>query len=208
MYLIMRGRDLARGLLDADYLGRFMHKLLTLAFAVVLGAAPATAAPSEIRVYESHDDSSITEGNTVITADPDQAYLATADYARWSAMFPDIRDVRITQQRGVDARVTFVHAAGNRDNLHFHNQPAARMVWFEDTGGRAEVWAEIIFLPGTTPGTTYLRARLYADVHGVASLFVSDGKLRGLRQERVRDYLVKLRAYFARNAQSVAGPNA
>jgi len=28
------------------------------------------------------------------------------------------------------------------------------MVWFEDTGGRAEVWAEIVFIPGDGPGTT------------------------------------------------------
>jgi hypothetical protein len=183
-----------------------MHKLITLAVAVVLGGSPAAAGPSEIHVYESHDDSSITEGDTVIAADADEAYRATADYARWSSMFPDIRDVMITQQRGSDARVTFVHTGGNRDNLHFRNQPAARMVWFEDTGGRAEVWAEIVFLPAATPGMTVLHARLYADVHGVASLFVSDGKLRGLRQERVRDYLVKLRAYFARSSRVSIGP--
>jgi hypothetical protein len=185
-----------------------MHKLITLVLAVVLAGSSAAATPSEIRVYESHDDSSITEGDTVIAADADEAYRATADYARWSSMFPDIRGVRITQQRGVDARVTFIHTDGNRDNLHFRNQPAARMVWFEDTGGRAEVWAEIVFVPGTSPGTTLLHARLYADVHGVASLFVSDGTLRTLRQQRVRDYLLELRAYFARGSREPAGPNA
>jgi len=177
-----------------------MHKLITVALAIVLGGSSAIAAP-EIRVYESRDDSSITEGDTVVAADADDAYRAASDYARWSAMFPDIRDVRITELRGSDARVTFVHTDGNRDNLHFRNQPAARMVWFEDTGGRAEVWAEIVFVPGPVAGTAVLHTRLYADVHGLASLFVSDGKLRNLRQQRVRDYLRELRAYFARGSR-------
>jgi hypothetical protein len=185
-----------------------MHKLITFALAAVVASRSAGATPPEIRVYESHDDGAITEGDTVIATDPDTAYRATTDYARWSSMFPDIRDVRITQQRGSDARVTFVHTDGNLDNLHFRNQPAARMVWFEDTGGRAEVWAEIIFVPGASPGTAVLHTRLYADVHGLASLFVSDGKLRSMRQQRVRDYLVELRAYFARARRSSAPPDA
>ena len=181
-----------------------MHKLITVALGVVLGARAAAASPAGIRIYESADDSSITEGDTVIAADADEAYRATTDYAQWSSMFTDIRGVKITQQRGTDARVTFVHTDGNLDNLHFRNQPAARMVWFEDTGGRAEVWAEIVFVPGTSPGTTVLHTRLYADVHGIASLFVSDGKLRHLRQQRVRDYLRELRAFFARGPRGPA----
>ena len=171
-----------------------------IALALVLGCSPATAFPAEVHVYESHDDSSITEGDTTLEADPDAAYGAAADYGRWATMFPDIHDVKITQRRGGEAWVTFIHADGNRDNVHFHNQPAARMVWFEDTGGRAEVWAEIVFIPGDRPGTTRLHTRLFADVHGFASLFVSDGKIRGMRQRRVRDYLVDLRAYFARSS--------
>jgi len=112
--------------------------------------------------------------------------------------------VLVTQRQGVDARVTLVHAAGNRDNVHFRNRPAARTVWFEDTGGRAEVWAEITFAPGTRPGTSVVRSRIYADVHGVASLFVSDSKLRHLRQERIRNDLTQLRAYFDRELITAA----
>jgi hypothetical protein len=176
-----------------------MHRYLTtLTLALTLGCGSAAAEAPELRVYESEAGGYITEGETMLAVDPDIAYGAASDYPRWSVMFPDIHGVRVTQQRGVDARVTFVHADGNRDNLHFHNQPAARMVWFEDTGGRAEVWAEIVFIPGDRPGTTRMHTRLFADVHGVASLVVSDRKLRGLRQQRVRDTLLQLRAYFAR----------
>ena len=173
-----------------------MRKLLALA--LVFGATTASAAPSDVRVYESQEDEAITQGETTLLVDPDAAYAAATDYKRWAEMFPDIKQVYVTRLIGTDARVTFVHADGNRDNLHFHNQPGARMVWFEDTGGRAEVWAEIVFIPGDTPGTTRVRSRLYVDVHGLASLVVSDGKLRGIRQKRVRDDLSNLRSYFER----------
>jgi carbon monoxide dehydrogenase subunit G len=176
-----------------------------IALALVLGCRSVEAGPPEIRVFESQDDSSVTQGETTVTVDPNAAYEAVTDYARWSTIFPDIHHVIVTSRQGEDARVTLVHLNGDRDNVHFHNQPAARLVWFEDTGGRAEVWAEIVFLPGDQHGTTRVRSRLYADVHGLASLFVSDAKLRGMRQQRIRDDLTRLRLYFARELQAASG---
>lgn len=152
----------------------------------------------DVRVFQNPDESAITEGETTLAADPDAAYRAVTDYARWPTMFPDIQRVVITSQVNGHDRVTFIHADGNRDNVHFHNQPAARLVWFEDTGGRAEVWVEILFRAGNRPGTTHVHSRLYADVHGWASLFVSDSKVRAMREQRVRDDLSHLRSYFAR----------
>ncbi len=133
-----------------------------IALAVLLGCGRATlATPPDVRVWESRDSSHITEGETILDVDPDTAYAAAIDYPRWSSMFPDIVQVDVTKQQGVDARVTLVHRAGNRDNVHFHNQPQARMVWFEDTGGRAEVWVEIVFAPGDRFGTTRVHSRLF-----------------------------------------------
>jgi carbon monoxide dehydrogenase subunit G len=159
-------------------------------------AMASGASATDIPIRESRDDSAITEGETILQVDPDTAYRAVTDYPRWRSIFPGIREVLVTEQRGVQARVTLVHAEGNRDNLHFHNAPAARMVWFEDTGGRATVWAEIIFLPGQVPGTTRVHSRLYVDVRGIASLVVSDRKLRSIREQRIRSDLTHLRAYF------------
>jgi hypothetical protein len=180
---------------------RISHIVTALAWMVACTSAttPLAASPSDVRVYPSPGEGAITEGETFLGADPDTVYRAVTDYPRWTAMFPDIRQVIITSQAGGHDRVTFVHADGNRDNVHFHNLPAARMVWFEDTGGRAEVWVEIMFLPGNRPGTTRVHSRLYADVHGWASLFVTDGKLRSLREQRVREDLTHLRAYFGRD---------
>ena len=170
----------------------------TLLLALVLGSTgTALAAPADIRVHESADDDNITEGDTIIATDPQMAYQAAIDYPRWAAIFPDVRQVNVTREQGVDARVTFIYADDHRDNVHFHNVPAARKVWFEDTGGRAEVWADIVFTPGPTQGTTRVHSRVFADVHGFTGLFVSDNKLQRLRTERVRSDLTHLRAYFA-----------
>jgi hypothetical protein len=150
-----------------------------------------------VLVYESKEDHSITEGETVIKADPDVAYETAINYMKWPAIFPDIKKVIITRHKGDDARVTFVHADGNKDNVHFHNTPMARMVWFEDTGGTAEVWAEIVFVPGDKAGTTRVHSRVYANVHGVTGLFVSAEKVKNLRAQRVRSNLQDLRSYFS-----------
>jgi hypothetical protein len=169
---------------------------------VLLASATSVAAAPDVRIYQSSDDDAVTEGDTTLAADPDVAYRLVTDYGRWSAIFADIRGVNVTSQNGADARVTFIHPDGNRDNLHFRNRPAARMVWFEDTGGRAEVWAEIVFLPGERPGVTRVHSRIYADVHGFVSLFVSDHKIRSLREQKIRDELTQLRAFFARDLEA------
>jgi hypothetical protein len=186
---------------------RISHIVTALAWMVACtsATAPLAAAPSEVHVFPSAKDSAITEGDTIVAADPDVAYRTVIDYPRWTTIFPDIRQVIITSQAGGHDRVTFVHPDGNRDNVHFHNVASARMVWFEDTGGRAEVWVEIMFLPGDRPGTTRVHSRLFADVHGWASLFVSDSKVRSMREQRVRDDLTHLRAFFARDV-AARGP--
>lgn len=185
-------------------------QIIALAFVVACTTAvvPVAKASPDVRVFQCASDSAITEGETVLAAEPDLVYRAVTDYPRWAVMFPDIRRVVVTSQVDGDDRVTFIHADGNRDNVHFHNRPAARVVWFEDTGGRAQVWAEISFLPGDRPGTTRVHSRLYADVHGWASLFVSDDKIRSMREQRVRDDLSHLRSYFAREVAAPASGGA
>ena len=174
-----------------------------LAILPVLGcSAPVAAAPPGVKVYRSPSDDKVTEGETIISGDPSDVYATVLDYNRWTEIFPDVAKVEITQKNGVDARVTLIGPDGHRDNLHFHNQPAARMVWFEDTGngGHAEVWAAIMFVPGAEANTTRVHTRLYADVKGVASLVVSDGTVRQQREQKVAKDLVHIRGYFQRTA--------
>lgn len=171
--------------------------------AIILGslavAAPAASAAPGVQVYTSANDSDTTEGDAVVDGDPAQIYAVVLDYARWTEVFPNVAKVVVTAKHGVDARVTLVKPDGNRDNLVFHNQPQARMVYFEDTGNsHATVWGEIVFAPGDVPNTTRVHTRLHADVHGIASLVVSGSDVRRMREQRVERDLMHVRAYFHR----------
>ncbi len=167
-------------------------------------AAPVADSPSGMSVYQSAEDHAVTEGDLVIDGDPGELYNHVLDYSRWTDIFPDVAKVVVTQKEGVDARVTLIAPDGHRDNLHFHNQPAARMVWFEDTGGRATVWAEIMFVPGPSSGTTRIHTRLFAQVNGLVSLVVPDGNVRKMRETRIQRQLVHMREYFA-HRKAMAG---
>ena len=171
-------------------------RLLVLATLTV--AATGYAQPG-IRVYQSPNDRSITEGETTIDGDPGDVYATVLDYAKWTEIFPDVLKVEITDKRGVDAHVTLIGPNDHHDNLHFHNQPQARMIYFEDTGNsHAEVWAEIMFIPGEKSGTTRVHVRLFADVHGIASVVVSSSDVKRQREARVDAQLAGLRNYFRR----------
>jgi len=173
-----------------------------VATALVAGGPSAHAAPG-VRIYQSSADRSITEGETVIEGDPADVYAEVLDFSRWTVIFPDVLQVVITEQKGNDARVTLIGPNDHHDNLHFKNQPQARMIFFEDTGGHADVWAEIMFLPADQPHTTRVHTRLYADVHGVASLVVSGGDVRRMRELKIERDLVHIREYFKRRASVV-----
>ncbi len=175
---------------------------LAVVLACMLASAAAQAAPG-VRVYPSAHDSHPTEGETIVDGDPASIYAVVLDYPRWTEVFPDVAKVIVTAKRGVDAKVTLVKPDGNRDNLVFHNQPQARMVYFEDTGNsHATVWGEIVIAPGETPGTSRVHTRLHADVHGIATLVGHDDDVRRMREQRVERNLAHVRAYFQRRVSS------
>lgn len=137
---------------------------------------------------------SVTEGDVIVAAEPDAAFHAVTDYNRWPQIFKNVRRAVI----GENARVTFVHDDGSTDVLQFKNRDDQHLVWFKQIGGDADVWGETTFSPGPEPGTTHVHTRFYADVSGVSSWFVSDSKVRHLREKQVRDDLSQLAAYFSK----------
>lgn len=165
--------------------------LLTLAIARV-----AYAGPSEVSVFESRDRAATTEGEAILTTDPDTAYRVATDYASWSQIFPDVRAAVVNERTREAIDVTFVHRDGTTDHLRFRNRPAARTIAFQQLGGDADVSAEIVFTAGEVAGTTRVHSCLHADVRGLASAFVSRSDLRERRQRHLRDDLAQLQAYF------------
>jgi hypothetical protein len=173
-----------------------------LVFGVVAAVAMTAKAAPGIEVWQAPNPA-ITEGETILEGDPAAAYATCLDYTKWVEIFPDVQKVIVSDHKGVDAHVTLVAPSGHRDNLHVHNQPAARMIYFEDTGngGHAEVWAEIVFAPGEAEHTTKLHIRLFADVKGLASLVVNDKDVRTQREQKIERQLSHVRGYFARMAR-------
>ncbi len=173
-----------------------------IAAAVTLTAAIASACsgsavnpPAGVDVYES-TAAHISEGDATIAAPPATVYAEVADFNRWPSIFTDVATTVITKLDGDDARVTFIKLDGNRDNLHFHNRPGEQTIWFEDTGGSAVVWAEIVLAPGPATGTTHAHARIFAELHGLTSLVVAGSKVRQMRQQRLADTLHDLQVHF------------
>jgi hypothetical protein len=163
---------------------------------IVIVCALVATAHANVNVFERGQH--VTEGDAIIATDPETAYRAVTDYQRWLAMFRNVRSATLLHQNGNEAKVRFVHDDGSHDVLHFKNQPQTHTMWFEQLGGDADVNAEIAFYPGVDPGTCRVHTRFYADVRGMASWFVSDAKVKKLRQQQVRDDLIQLQAYFAR----------
>src|SRR5262245_58478776 len=62
-----------------------ISQTLALVFVVACtsAVAPRAQASPDVRVFQSPDEPAITEGETVLATDPDTAYRALIDYARW-----------------------------------------------------------------------------------------------------------------------------
>ncbi len=173
---------------------------LLLAASIAAGAIAACGAPSRpiplaagVRLWEAEDHTS--EGEVVIAGEPADVYAALGSYPRWAEIFSDVARVEDQGADGDEEKVRLVTTAGQNNNLRFHNDPAHRVVRFRDTGGSADVWAEIGFELGPRPGTTRVHARLHADVHGVLSIFVSDGKLRDQRHAKLASDLADIERF-------------
>ena len=165
-------------------------------------AGPTVVPPEGIEI--TTPDAHVTNGRVVLAVEPKDAYALLRDFANWPSVFPDVLRVSVTSQHGEDALVTMIGPNDHHDNLHFHNRPEANTIWFEDTGGAAKVELEIALDPGPTPGTTLARGRIYADVQGVASLVVSDAKVRNMSTAKLVADLGAMRSYFAKPSQRVS----
>jgi len=167
----------------------------------LLALLTATASAERgVKVWQASDPA-ITEGETTLVGDPADLYAACTSYAKWAEIFPDVQKVIVSDHKGTDAKVTLVAPSGHRDNLAFHATPAARMIYFEDTGNsHAEIWGEIVLAPGDAERTTKLHIRLFAKAKGVARLVVDGDAVKKTREQKLERQLSHVKGYFARVA--------
>lgn len=170
--------------------------VLVVALGACGGAAHVARTPG-VRMWESADHTS--EGDVTVPGEAGADFAMVRDTALWPTIFSDVARV---EDQGPDPdtgeeKVLLVTTEGQNNNLRFRNDPARHVVRFHDTGGSADVWAEIAFEPAYQ-GTTRVHVTLHADVHGLMSLFVTDAKLRDERQKKLASDLSDMQRFFVR----------
>jgi hypothetical protein len=149
----------------------------------MLSAVEARAEPIAIREAGDH----VTEATVVVDATPSEIYAVVTDYAHWPAILSDVRSVKIERGGRDDARLRFHSKVFERDvTVQFDNRPD-REVKFVGVkgppGGRAGGAYVLEPLEG---GRARVVASLYLDAVGVARMFVTDAKLRVMREAKLR----------------------
>ena len=164
---------------------RIAGALAALAVATDAGADPIT-----LTELPHH----VTAASLTVGATPAEIYQLVTDYAQWRAVFSDVRSVTVKSGDHRDAKVRFrSHALGHEVTVVFDNVPN-HVIRFRGVegppGGRASGSYELKPVDGGMH--TLIDAALYMDVVGLPSLFISDAKIRSMRQAKLRADLTDL----------------
>ncbi len=167
--------------------------------AVVVSAVVGVASDATAQVRITEPGGHVSEATITVNASSREVYRLVTDYARWPTVFSDIRSVRVESGGPRDARVRFSSRVLDRSVTVKFDNVEDRLIRFRGVkgppGGKAGGSYELIPIDGGA--RTTIRARLYMDVTGVASLFVSGREVRRLRQAKLRADAADLGRMFA-----------
>lgn len=160
----------------------------TQAFLSVLAAVTLHEAPHHT-----------TEATITVDAPPAEVYALITDYAGWSTFSTDATEIKVERADRRNGRVRFhSRAIDHTVTVQFDNEQdhIIKFVGIEGPpGGRAS--GSYILEPVDGGQRTKITASLYLDVVGVTGIFVSDSKIRGMRQAKLRSDLNDLLQRFA-----------
>jgi hypothetical protein len=165
------------------------------ALAVLATVTGASADPLTIVERPNHT----TEATVVVDASPQRVYDLCTDYAHWKNVFHDIESVSVERGDRNHARVRFSSRALQHEvTVQFDNEPG-RAIHFKGVegppGGRAS--GSYVLTPVDGGRRTQVDAKLYMEVVGPVGWFVSDSKVRSMRQAKVRADLGDAARVFA-----------
>lgn len=147
-------------------------------------AAEAHADPIAIRETGNH----VSVATVTVDATPAEIYALVTDYSHWPQILGDVRSVSVEGGTRDNARVRFrSNVLEHEVTVQFENDPdhAIRFKGIKGPpGGRAS--GSFVLEPVDGGRHTRVIASLYLDVVGLPSLFVSDGKLRAMREAKLR----------------------
>jgi uncharacterized membrane protein len=156
----------------------------------------AALAAISMREAPSHT----TEATVEVDAPPARIYALVTDYARWPQLLGDVRSVKVERGGPRDARVRFrSEILDHTVTVQFDNDPG-RVIHFVGVegppGGRAR--GTYVLEPIDNGRRTRVHASFYLDVVGAAGVFVTDKKLRTMREAKLRADLTDVAAAAAR----------
>ena len=129
-----------------------------------------------------------TEATITVDVPPAVVYALVTDYAGWTSFLSDVSNVKVERGGRRDGRVRFhSHAIDHDVTVQFDNVPdrVIKFVGIEGPpGGRAS--GTYILEPIDGGQHTQITASLYLDVVGVVGVFVSDAKIRRMRDAKLR----------------------
>ena len=152
--------------------------ILLVTFGVV-HAEPATI---------KEESKTVSQGTITVEAPPPDVYALLTDFANWRKYLTDIERVKVKSGGRRDAEVEMKsRALGHTVTVRFEND-ADKLVKFKLVDGPrgARAWGEYTLVSIDEGKHTRIDARLYMDVVGAVGLFVTDKRIRKMRQAKLR----------------------
>lgn len=183
--------------------------MTTVDYLRIAGSFAAIAVASDARADQltlTEKPEHVTEGMVTVDATPSEIYEVVTDYAHWRTVFSDVLSVTVKSDGRRDAKVRFKsRALEHTVTVVFDNTPG-QLISFRGVegppGGRASGSYQLTPVDGGQ--RTLVHARLYMNVVGVPGLFISDSKIRKMRQAKVRADMTDVMRRFPAERRSAS----
>ncbi|MDB4958559.1 MAG: Polyketide cyclase / dehydrase and lipid transport [Myxococcales bacterium] len=169
-------------------------RLLSLAMFPIVASAAYAQPNLSIQELPGHR----TEATIDLDAPPAAIYAAMTDYAHWKTFLTDVASARVLSGGREDAKLrTESHVLGSEVTIAFRNTPNTAMRFTVTDGPPgARGGGELLLMPLDNGTRTRVRAVLYLEVVGLPGWFVSDSRLRNMREAKLRRDLGDLARTF------------
>lgn len=150
----------------------------------------------------------VSSGTIEVDAAPADVYALITDYTAWRRFLTDIVSVSVTSGGRRDAVVRMEsRALGHEATLRFDNAPDKAIRFTLIDGPRGARASGEYSLVSINQGTrTRIQAKLYMDVVGVVAIFVTDARIRNMRQAKLRADLEDVSRWFRLQRRAAVAP--
>lgn len=165
------------------------------------------AGPAE-RATVTEASKTVSKATITVDAPPADVYALITDYAQWRKFLTDVTFVKVESGGQIDARVRMAsRALQHKVTIAFNNDPgkAIRFKLVDGPPG-ARATGEYLLVGIDGGNRTRIDATLYMDVVGVTGIFVTDKKIRKMRQAKVRTDLEDVARWVRLQQRPAANP--